>query len=89
MNDSSQKPIMASSNQHSSTKLLTSNHTDWRANYSGSSSLSSFSYSPRSNNSSVSSGSKKQTQQQKQQNGSLRSNNSTAEKNSVEEESQQ
>ena len=67
LNDSSQKPIMANNLQKP---------TDpWRTNYSGSSSLSSFSYSPRSNNSSVSSQGKKLAQ--KKSNGSLRSTTSS------------
>ena len=67
---------------------------NWRTNYSGSSSLSSFSYSPRSNNSSVSShGRKLQNSNNSRQNhkesaqittnGSLKSNDSLADKNSV------
>ncbi len=48
LNDSSQKPMIITTPGN--------NAKDWRGtNYSGSSSLSSFSYSPRSNNSSVSS----------------------------------
>ena len=64
LNDSSQKPILISaSGCHSGNKqpppASTASELQWRANYSGSSSLSSFSYSPRSNNSSVSSHGKK------------------------------
>lgn len=69
LNDSSQKPIMMNSSFHKPT--TTSSNGDWRTgnnystgtgnNYSGSSSLSSFSYSPRSNNSSVSSHGKRPT----------------------------
>ena len=63
----------------------TTNGGDWRSNhYSGSSSLSSFSYSPRSNNSSVSSHGKKQTipaaLPRITQDGSLKSNTSQPDK---------
>ena len=81
LNDSSQKPIMTSSFQ----SKPTTNGGDWRSNhYSGSSSLSSFSYSPRSNNSSVSSHGKKQTipaaLPRITQDGSLKSNTSQPDK---------
>ena len=72
LNDSSQKPIiMMNSSFHKPNTTTSSNNGDWRTgnhystgtgnNYSGSSSLSSFSYSPRSNNSSVSSHGKRPT----------------------------
>ena len=89
LNDSSQKPIMTSSYIHSNggKQPPMFNGGDWRStNYSGSSSLSSFSYSPRSNNSSVSSHGKKQTTPFSQpriltpQNGSLKSNTSQPDK---------
>ena len=89
LNDSSQKPIMTSSYIHSNggKQPPMINGADWRStNYSGSSSLSSFSYSPRSNNSSVSSHGKKQTTPFSQpriltpQNGSLKSNTSQPDK---------
>lgn len=71
LNDSSQKPIMPSTASN-----LQKPTDPWRmTNYSGSSSLSSFSYSPRSNNSSVSSQGKKLAQ--KKSNGSLRSTTSS------------
>ena len=71
LNDSSQKPIMPSTASN-----LQKPTDPWRmTNYSGSSSLSSFSYSPRSNNSSVSSQGKKLAQ--KKSDGSLRSTTSS------------
>ena len=71
LNDSSQKPIMPNTASN-----LQKPTDPWRmTNYSGSSSLSSFSYSPRSNNSSVSSQGKKLAQ--KKSDGSLRSTTSS------------
>ena len=83
LNDSSQKPMLV--NGKPSVSELPVN---WRTNYSGSSSLSSFSYSPRSNNSSVSSHGKKLASPPRKsssggQNGSLRSCGSFPDKNSV------
>ena len=100
LNDSSQKPMIMASN-FASVGAKNSNSTgnsaaeqNWRTNYSGSSSLSSFSYSPRSNNSSVSSHGRKlqnsnnsnrqNLKESAQNNDSLRSNESLADKNSME-----
>ena len=100
LNDSSQKPMIMASN-FASVGAKNSNSTgnstaeqNWRTNYSGSSSLSSFSYSPRSNNSSVSSHGRKlqnsnnsnrqNLKESAQNNDSVRSNESLADKNSME-----
>lgn len=74
LNDSSQKPIMTNSSANLGLKPIINN--DWRTNYSGSSSLSSFSYSPRSNNSSASSSSNKKSNKSSKLriDGSLKSN---------------
>ena len=100
LNDSSQKPMIMATNfaigaKNSNSTGTGNSEPNWRTNYSGSSSLSSFSYSPRSNNSSVSSHGKKlqnnsnnsssrqNHKESAQINGSLRSNDSLADKNSV------
>lgn len=78
LNDSSQKPMIMSGSTFGN--VGKSSHPDqWRTNYSGSSSLSSFSYSPRSNNSSVSSHGRKLPRNGRQQpNGSLKSSDNMA-----------
>ena len=101
LNDSSQKPMIMATNfagigaKNSNSTGTGNSEPNWRTNYSGSSSLSSFSYSPRSNNSSVSShgnklqnnsnnsSSRQNHKESAQINGSLRSNDSLADKNSV------
>lgn len=84
LNDSSQKPMILS-NGFGNVGKSGQHPEQWRTNYSGSSSLSSFSYSPRSNNSSVSSHGRKmpRNNRQQQQNGSLKSSDAVRLDNSM------